>query len=374
MAGPGVRRSVGPLGGEPMTEATAAARPLEGQVALVAGATRGAGRGIARALGAAGALVYCTGRSARGAPPATPGRPETIDETAELIAAEGGRAVALRVDHAREEEVAALAARVRDEAERLDVLVNDIWGGDRWVEWTQRFWQLDLANARALVEQAVLTHVITARHLAPLMIERDRGLIVEVTDGHHPGYRGQVLYDLVKSAVSRFGYGMAMELARTGVTALTVTPGFLRSEAVLDHFGVTEASWRDAIATDPFFAESETPRFVGRAVAALAADPDVRAKAGLTLFAADLAEEYGFTDVDGRRPRFCQAFDAHVDALARGDGPLDEMGRFLVWSRYCQVHQEPARREQATRLAERLGLRGLGPGVGPAPAAGGERG
>lgn len=349
-----------------MTEQGSAARPLEGRVAVVAGATRGAGRGIARALGEAGALVYCTGRSARGAPPATPGRPETIDGTAERIAAEGGRAVAVRVDHTREEEVAALATRVRDEAGRLDVLVNDIWGGDPWIHWDERFWELDLANASALVERAVLTHLVTARHLAPLMIEQDHGLIVEVTDGHHPGYRCQILYDLVKSAVVRLAYGMAMELARTGVTALAVTPGFLRSEAVLDHLGVTEESWRDAIAKDPFFAESETPSFVGRAVAALAADPGVRAKAGLTYFAADLAEEYGFTDVDGRRPRFYEALHARVGELARGDEPLDEMGRFLVWARYCQIHRQPEHHEEAKVLAERLGLRGAGAGVEPA--------
>jgi len=346
-------------------EQEAATQPLAGQVALVAGATRGAGRGMARMLAAAGALVYCTGRSARGAPSATPGRPETIDETAEMIAAEGGRAVPLRVDHTREEEVESLAARVREEAGKLDVLVNDIWGGDRWIDWEQRFWELDLANARALIDRAVLTHLVTARHLAPLMIEQDRGLIVEVTDGHHPGYRGQILYDLVKSAVARIAYGMAMELAQTNVTALAVTPGFLRSEAVLEHFGVQEANWRDAIAKDPFFAESETPCFVGRAVAALAADPDVRAKAGLTLFATDLAEEYGFTDIDGRRPRFCQAFDAHVAELARSEEPLDEMGRFFVWSRYCQIHQEPERHEQAVMLAKRLGLKGVGAGVEP---------
>lgn len=341
------------------------AQSLAGQVALVAGATRGAGRGIARMLGAAGALVYCTGRSARGHPPATPGRPETIDETAEMIAAEGGRAVAVRVDHTREEEVAALAARVRQESGRLDVLVNDIWGGDALINWSQRFWELDLANARALIEQAVLTHLITARHLAPLMIEQDRGLIVEIMDGRDPGYRGQILYDLVKSALVRLAYGMAMELAQTRITALAVTPGFLRSEAVLEHFGVAEANWRDAIAKDPFFAESETPCLVGRAVAALAADPHVHAKAGLTLLAADLAEEYGFTDVDGRLPRFFAKFDARVTEIAAGDAPLGEEERFLVWARYCQIHKDPDRHELAVLLAKRLGLEGAGAGVAP---------
>ncbi len=346
------------------------AQPLAGQVALVAGATRGAGRGIARMLGAAGALVYCTGRSARGHPPATPGRPETIDQTAEMIAAEGGRAVAVRVDHARQEEVAALAARVRRESGRLDVLVNDIWGGDALIDWSRRFWELDLASARPLIEQAVLTHLITARHLAPLMIEQDRGLIVEIMDGRDPGYRGQILYDLVKSAVVRLAYGMAMELAGTRITALAVTPGFLRSEAVLEHFGVAEANWRDAIAKDPFFAESETPCLVGRAVAALAADPGVHAKAGLTLLAADLAQEYGFTDVDGRLPHFFATLDARVAEIAAGDAPLNEDQRFLVWARYCQIHKEPNRREQAVLLAHRLGLDGAGAGVAPSGGPG----
>ncbi len=320
-------------------------------------------------LAAAGALVYCTGRSARGHPPATPGRPETIDETAEMIVADGGRAVAVRVDHTREEEVAALAASVREDTGRLDVLVNDIWGGDALVNWGERFWQLDLADVRTLIDRAILTHLITSRHFAPIMIEQDRGLIVEVTDGHNSGYRGQILYDFVKSGVVRIAYGMAMELAGTGVTALAITPGFLRSEAVLEHFGVREENWRDAIEKDPFFAHSETPTLVGRAVAALAADPNVRAKAGTTLFAGDLAKEYGFTDVDGRRPEFFAALDERVTELVAGEAPLKEDGRFLVWSRYCQIHQDPKRHEQAVKLSGRLGLEGAGAGVEPSPVA-----
>jgi NAD(P)-dependent dehydrogenase (short-subunit alcohol dehydrogenase family) len=344
---------------------TAEGKPLAGQVALVAGATRGAGRGIARALGEAGALVYCTGRSSPGHPKGMD-RPETVDDTAALIREAGGEAVAVRVDHTLQEEVEALAARLRAEAGRLDILVDSIWGGDPMVDWAKRFWEIDLARLGASLDQTLVSHIVTSRCLAPLMVEADRGLIVEVIDGHCSGYRGHILYDLTKSSLARLAYGMAMELVRTGVTALAVSPGFLRSEAVLEHFGVGEDNWREAIAKDRYFAESETPLLVGRAVAALAADPEVRRKAGLVHFAADLAREYGFTDVDGRTPDFPTLFDAEVTALAAA--PLDDRGRFLVWARYCQIHQDPARRDFAARLAEALGLEGLGPGLGPAEA------
>ncbi len=338
--------------------------PLSGRVALVAGATRGAGRGIARALAEAGALVWCTGRSAVGAAKGMD-RPETIDETVRLIEQSGGRAVAVRVDHAREDEVASLATRIRSESGRLDVLVDSIWGADPMIDWSRPFWELDLANLRAYLDQTLVTHVITCRHLAPLMVEADCGLIVEVIDGHFAGYRGQILYDLVKASLARLAYGMAMELAETGVTALALSPGFLRSEAVLEHFGVAEENWRDAIAKDPFFAESETPHLVGRAAAALAADPQVRRKAGLVLFAADLAHEYGFTDIDGRVPDFPRLFDATVARIASAP-PLDEEGRFLAWARFCQIHRDPARRDLAMQLAAALDLGDLGPGLAPA--------
>jgi NAD(P)-dependent dehydrogenase (short-subunit alcohol dehydrogenase family) len=337
-------------------------RGLSGQVALVAGATRGASRGIARALGEAGALVYCTGRSAAGHPPGMD-RPETIDETVRLIEQSGGHAVAVRVDHTHEEEVANLAARVRNESGRLDVLVNSIWGADPMVDWSQRFWELDLSNIRAYLDQTLVSHIINNRHFVPLMIEADRGLIVEVIDGHFAGYRGHILYDLVKSSLARLAYGMAMELVRTRVTALCVSPGFLRSEAVLDHFAVREHNWRDAIAKDPFFAESETPALVGRAVAALAADPDVGRMAGLIHFAADLARAYGFTDIDGRVPDFPRMFDEKVEVIA--SKPMDDQGRFLAWARYCQIHQDPSRRKLARKLAKALGLESLGPGLAP---------
>jgi NAD(P)-dependent dehydrogenase (short-subunit alcohol dehydrogenase family) len=295
-------------------------------------------------------------------------RPETIEETAELITQAGGAAVAVPLDHTQEEAVASLAATLRSETGRLDVLVNSIWGADPMVDWGKSFWKLDLAKVRAYLDQTLVSHLITNRHFAPLMVEAKRGLIVEVIDGHFAGYRGHVLYDLVKAALARLAYGMAMELARTAVTALAVSPGFLRSEAVLDHFGVREQSWRDAIEKDPYFAESETPLLVGRAVAALAADPEVGRKAGLIHFASDLAREYGFTDVDGRTPDFPRLFDARAAAMAAAPASLDDEGRYLLWARYCQIHQDPARRELATSLSKALGLEHLGPGLAPAGA------
>src|SRR3954454_16276010 len=340
---------------------------LAGQVALVAGATRGAGRGIARALAEAGAVVYCTGRSAEGHARGMD-RPETIDETVAMIQHAGGRAVAVRVDHTRDAEVASLAARVRHDAGRLDVLVNSIWGADPQIDWGKRFWEVDLATIRAYLDQTLVSHIVTNRHLAPLMVEADRGLIVEVIDGHFAGYRGHILYDLVKSSLSRLSYGMAMELAKTGVTALSLSPGFLRSEAVLDHFGVREDNWRDAVAKDPFFAESESPQLAGRAAVALAADPNVGRKAGLIYFASDLAREYGFADIDGRLPDFPRMLDAKVSEIASAQlmnptAPMDDEGRFLVWARYCQIHQDPARRELAVRLAKALELEAPGAGI-----------
>jgi NAD(P)-dependent dehydrogenase (short-subunit alcohol dehydrogenase family) len=294
-------------------------------------------------------------------------RPETLDETVDLIEKAGGSAIAVRVDHTLEDEVARLAARVRDEAGRLDILVNSIWGGDPMINWSQRFWELDLTNARAYLDQTLLSHVITNRRCAPLMVEANRGLIVEMIDGHFAGYRGHVLYDLTKASLARLAYGMAMELVSTDITALALSPGFLRSEAVLEHFGVREANWRDAIAKDQYFAESETPHLTGRAVVALAADARVKDKAGLVFFASDLAREYGFTDVDGRVPDFPRMLDANVRELA-SKAPLDAQGRFLVWARYCQIHQDPRQRELALLLAKALGLERLGPGLAPAQA------
>jgi NAD(P)-dependent dehydrogenase (short-subunit alcohol dehydrogenase family) len=336
---------------------------LKGHVALVAGATRGAGRGIAIELAAAGAKVYCTGRSTRGAI-ATPGRTETIDETAEMIAAVGGTAVAVRVDHTVTDEVEALAARVRADDGRLDILVNDIWGGDGLIGWGQKFWQLDIATVRAVLEQAMMSHLITSRYLAPMMVEAKRGLIVEVTDGEMPGYRGQLLYDLAKSSVNRLAYDMAWDLLGTGVTALAVSPGFLRSEAMLDRFGVTEANWREGAKQDPAFIFSETPRYTGRAVAALATDPDFGAKAGAALFTDDLAQAYGFTDVDGSQPHFWKSIERWLDGeLAKP--VIADGARFIARTRYGHIHLLPSRAEQAQRYRDALGLTVLGAGLQP---------
>ena len=327
-------------------------RPLLNQVAVVAGATRGAGRGIARMLGAAGATVYCTGRSTRGRP-ATPGRPETIEETAELVAAEGGRGIAVRTDHTVEAEVEQLFARVRAEAGRLDVLVNDVWGGDALTEWGTPFWELSVTQGQQLLERAVQSHIITSRHGAPLMIERDAGLIVEVTDGDTFGYRGNLFYDLAKNAVARLAYAMAADLHAHNVTALAITPGFLRSEHVLDSFGVSEENWRDAVAKDPYFAESETPCLVGRVVAALAADPDVAAKSGRLFGAWTLSKEYGIYDVDGRRPDWGTFFPRKVREIVDGGEPTD-MNVFIVRSRLYQMELDPTAADETERLRDWL--------------------
>lgn len=285
---------------------------LSGKVAVVAGATRGAGRGIAVELGAAGATVYVTGRSTR-AQRSDMDRPETIEETAELVSEAGGHGVAVQVDHTAPAQVEALFQRVATEQDgRLDVLVNDVWGGDPLTEWGTPFWELDADKVARLLPRAVLTHIVTSRYGAPLMVARKAGLIVEVTDGHSDDYRGNLPYDLVKSAVIRLAKGMAEELKPHGVTALAITPGFLRSEAMLDHFGVTAATWRDATAQDPHFIASETPRFVGRAVAALAADAEVMEKSGRALSSWGLSDEYGFDDADGARPHWGRYFAEHV--------------------------------------------------------------
>lgn len=326
-------------------------QPLLNQVSVVAGATRGAGRGIARMLGEAGATVYCTGRSASGRP-ATAGRPETIDETAEMVTAAGGRGIAVRTDHTVEAEVEQLFARVRTEQGRLDLLVNDIWGGDALTEWGAPFWKLSTAQGLALLERAVHSHIITSRHGVPLMVERDAGLVVEVTDGDTLGYRGNLFYDLAKNAVIRLAHAMAADLHAHRVAAVAVTPGMMRSEAVLDHFGVTEANWRDAIEKDPYFAESETLCYVGRAVAALAADPDVGAKSGGLFSSWGLAKEYGFTDLDGRQPDWGSFFPQKVrEIIERGTPPSEEdMDLFVVRTRLYQVEDDPQAADEAARL------------------------
>jgi NAD(P)-dependent dehydrogenase (short-subunit alcohol dehydrogenase family) len=278
---------------------------LAGEVALVAGATRGAGRGIAVELGAAGATVYVTGRTTRDRQ-SEYARPETIEETAELVSAAGGRGIAVRVDHLVADEVRALVGRIRAEQGRLDVLVNDIWGGENLKEWNKPVWEHDLNNGLRLLSLGVHTHLITAHHALPLLIERRGGLLVEVTDGtaayNAEHYRINPFYDLAKVAVTRMAWAHARDLAPHGATAVAITPGWLRSEMMLDAFCVTEENWRDATARIPHFAISETPRFVGRAVAALAADPDHARWNGQSLSSGGLAKVYGFTDVDGSQP------------------------------------------------------------------------
>ena len=280
-------------------------RSLAGKVALVAGATRGAGRGIAVELGAAGATVYVTGRSTRGHP-SEYGRPETIEETGELVSAAGGKAVAVRVDHLVPDEVERLVSRIRMEAGQLDILVNDIWGGENLKEWDKPVWEHDLRNGLHLLHLAIDTHLITAHFALPLMIERPGGLLVEVTDGtdeyNAAHYRINPFYDLAKVAVTRMAWAHAKDLTPHNATSLSITPGWLRSELMLDTFRVTEANWQDATKIVPHFVISETPRFVGRAVAALAADPDRSRWNGQSLSSGDLAKVYGFTDVDGSRP------------------------------------------------------------------------
>jgi NAD(P)-dependent dehydrogenase (short-subunit alcohol dehydrogenase family) len=289
---------------------TAQPLPLAGRIAVVAGATRGAGRGIACMLGETGATVYCTGRSVRGQLASGAARPETIDETAEMVTAHGGRGIPVRVDHTVPEQVEALFTQVQAEQGRIDILVNDVWGGDELTEWGRPFWELDLDKGFAMQERAVHSHIITARNGAALMVAQRAGLIIEITDGDSPRYRENLFYDLAKAAVIRLAFGMAHELRPHGVTALAVTPGFLRSEAMLDLFGVTEANWQEGTATEPHFIASETPYFVGRAVAALAADPAVAAKSGGVYASWTLSDEYGFVDMDGRSPHWGRYFEA----------------------------------------------------------------
>jgi NAD(P)-dependent dehydrogenase (short-subunit alcohol dehydrogenase family) len=312
-------------------------RPLAGKVALVAGATRGAGRGIALELAAAGAFVYCTGRSVRAearmlSPSSSPfdlsHRPETIDETADMIRAAGGEAVAVRTDHLDMAAVASLVARIRSDKGRLDVLVNDVWGGDALAEWGKRFWEQDVEKGFTLFERAVHTHVVTSRVAVPLMLERGSGVVVEITDGDALYYRGNFFYDLAKTTVIRVAFAMAEELREHGIASVAVTPGFLRSEAMLDHFGVTEASWRDAAAKDPHFLYSETPRYVGRGVAALAADPNVMKKSGGVFSSWGLAAEYGLTDVDGSKPDFGRHAAAETFGRDQHASHLRFVGRF----------------------------------------------
>ena len=279
--------------------------PLKGKVALVAGATRGAGRGIAVELGAVGATVYVTGRTTRDHQ-SEYARPETIEDTAELVSAAGGKGIAVQVDHLMPEQVRTLIDRIGAEQGRLDILVNDTWGGEKLFEWNKPVWEHDLRNGLRLLTLGVHTHLITAHFALPLLIKRVGGLLVEVTDGtaeyNAEHYRNNPFYDLAKVSVTRMAWAHGKDLAPHGATSVCITPGWLRSEMMLETFGVTEANWRDATQRVPHFVISETPRFVGRAVAALAADPDRARWNGQSVSSGQLAQIYGFTDLDGSRP------------------------------------------------------------------------
>ena len=290
--------------------------PLKNRVAVVAGATRGAGRGIAVELGAAGAVVYCTGRSVRGRP-SDMGRPETIEETAELVSAAGGVGIPVRVDHTLEDEVKTLFERVGEEQGQLDVLVNDLTR-DYFTRWKTPFWEFNLEHGRHMLNAAVAAHLLNSYYAAPLMVEQNRGLIIEVTDGDGLHYRGNLFYDFCKVGNIRLAYAMAEDFKRfnKAITAVALTPGFLRSEAVLDDLGVREANWQDGAKQDPYFAGSETPHYIGRAVVALASDENVHEKAGQALSTWGLSEEYGFKDVDGRQPHWQNFFDETKGAEA----------------------------------------------------------
>ncbi|MFR9722344.1 SDR family oxidoreductase [Streptomyces sp. MS19] len=302
-------------------------KQLAGRVALVAGATRGAGRGMAVELGAAGATVYVTGRTTRTSVSEVGRSTETVEETAELVTAAGGEGIAVPTDHLERDQVRALVERIDRERGRLDVLVNDIWGGDHlWWPAGARMWEFDLDRGLRMLRLGVETHIVTSHYALPLLTRRPGGLLVEITDGtaeSNASYRDHFFFDLAKYAPIRMALGLAEELKKEGCTAVALTPGFLRSETMLDtHFKVTEETWREGIAKDPVFAISESPAFIGRAVAALAADPEVARWNGQSLNSGDLAKEYGFTDTDGSRP------DAwgYIRDVVLGDGtaPADD--------------------------------------------------
>jgi NAD(P)-dependent dehydrogenase (short-subunit alcohol dehydrogenase family) len=280
---------------------------LANKIAVVAGATRGAGRGIAMELGAAGAVVYCTGRSTR-SQRSDMNRSETIDETAELVTGLGGVGIAVQVDHTQESAVMALHQRIEHDHGRVDVLINDVWGGEHLIEWGKKFYELSINNTLQLFERAIHSHIITARHLVPLMPAG--GLVVEITDGDYGYYRGNFSYDIVKNTVIRMAKAMAVELKERSITALAVTPGFLRSEQMLEIMGVTADTWQSA--ENPEFATvSETPRYIGRGIAALTSDPNHLQLTGTTLSSWALMRKYGFTDIDGRQPDWGKYFAEH---------------------------------------------------------------
>jgi NAD(P)-dependent dehydrogenase (short-subunit alcohol dehydrogenase family) len=308
-----------------MTEGSKDGQSLAGKVALVAGATRGAGRGIAVELGASGATVYVTGRTTRERR-SEYGRAETIEETAALVGDAGGVGIAVPTDHLDPAQVKALVSRIGREHGRLDVLVNDVWGGEHLVEWNKPVWEHSLERGLRMLRNAVDTHLVTSHHALPLLAARPGGLVVEVTDGtaeyNRTHYRLSAFYDLAKTSLTRLAWALAQELAPRGGTAVAITPGWMRSEMMLEHYGVTEASWRAATERQPHFVISESPRFVGRAVAALAADPERARWNGQSLSSGQLAGVYAFTDLDGSRPD-CWRYLVEVQEAGR---PADATG------------------------------------------------
>ena len=310
---------------------------LEGRVVIVAGATRGAGRGVARGFGEAGATVYCTGRSVRGAPSAY-GRPETIDETAELVCAAGGEGIAVPVDHGREEEVAALFERVESERGRLDVVVDSVAGEDPALPAFDSAWAVDVEGLGDVLARTVGTRVVTAKHAARALKRRSGGQIVEVTEGDTALAGATVVHGVVKAALAQLAFRLAWELGDHGVAAFAATPGFLRSETMLERFGVTEESWRDGAAKDPHFAESESPLFLGRALAALAADPSAIERSGELTSSWELARRYGVDDVDGRRPNWGRHFERIATGLPTFERGLAQLVR------WCDAMGERGRR------------------------------
>ncbi|CAM3906480.1 SDR family oxidoreductase [Mesobacillus zeae] len=300
-------------------------KPLSGKVALVAGGTRGAGRGIAIELGAAGATVYVTGRTTR-AQRSDYDRDETIEETAELVSKAGGKGIAVQTDHLKKEQVKALMERIEEEQGQLDILVNDVWGGENLLEWNVPVWEHSIDGGLRMLHQAIDTHIITSHYALPLLIKYKNGLVIEMTDGtaeyNAKNYRLSLFYDLAKTSVNRMAWSLAQELRPHQCTAVSLTPGWMRSEMMLDHFGVTEDNWQDAIEQEPHFVISETPRFVGRAVVALAADLNVARWTGQSLSSGQLAQVYGFTDLDGSSPD-CWRYLVEVQ---EADKPADASG------------------------------------------------
>jgi NAD(P)-dependent dehydrogenase (short-subunit alcohol dehydrogenase family) len=323
---------------------------LRRRVALVAGATRGVGRGTALALGEAGATVYCTGRSTRAnrvtreggkgvSPFAHAQRPETVEETAEMVGARGGKGIACVLDHTDAKKVEELIARIRTEQGALHIVVNDI-SEIIPQDFGKAFWNLNLENGLANLRNVLHTHFLTSHFAAPLLMETAEkggatGLIVEIGDGDSYTYRGHFFYDLIKTSVIRMAFAMGYELRKKKVAAVALTPGFLRSEAMLEHFGVTEANWREAVKEDPNYAESETPLFAGRAIAALAADANLMKKSGRVFSSWGLSDEYGFCDADGGRPHWGRHYAAKYGDTMKScgdafyehwiDGPITEV-------------------------------------------------